>query len=149
MNRCTAIMLFQKKKCYRHFAGSVYCLGRAIRVGYTNSYNFRPYERVLDSRSLLSSLPFTPSHFFLFLRYTGDSHFVHVDDHLRGYTRASPASVQCTRACNVRMKHAVDATNPMHFNIGCFNDLHNEAICFLSSRMRPRRLSRNRIRKYT
>lgn len=70
----------------------------------------------------------------------------------RSLTRCTDTRVLRPRACNVharvRMRHAVDATNPMHFNIGSFNDLHNEAICFLSSRMRPRRLSRNRIRKY-
>lgn len=46
----------------------------------------------------------------------------------------------------VRMRHenavAADATNLMHFNIGSFNDLHNEAICFLSSRERAREGSR-------
>jgi len=147
-------MLFQEKKtAYCYFAGSVLLFGpaRDTRAGCTNSYNFRPCESILSAPRSLSPPPFSspPTHPFILAllppRCTGD-HVSHVDDRLRGArTRACFARGRCTRACTHETReHAVvaDATDPMHFNIGSFNDLHNEAVCFLSSRVRPRRLSR-------
>lgn len=142
-----------KKKCYCYFAGSV-LFGRAIRA---QDVQIRTTSGRANASSRLA-LSFIIS--FSLLRpvmrlsrsplHHGD-HVSHVDDRLRGAPTRACFARERVRA-RVRMRHeravAAYATDPMHFNIGSFNDLHNEAICFLSSRMRPRGLSRNRIRKY-
>lgn len=147
-------MLFQeKKKCYCYFAGSV-LFGRAIRAQdvqiRTTSGRANASSRLALSFILSFSLLRPVTRLSRSPLHHGD-HVSHVDDRLRG-ARTRACFVRERVRARVRMRHeravAADATDPMHFNIGSFNDLHNEAICFLSSRMRPRGLSRNRIRKY-
>lgn len=124
-------MLFQEKKKAEN-ATAISGDGVSIRAWCTNSYNFRPCKRILWTLALLSlSLSLSPLHVSVSALH-GRLRALHADDCIaRKYTRVSTSYGH--GCCSLSMQPIY-----MHFNVGSFNDLHNEVICFLSFRVRAR-----------